>query len=259
MGEGQPQQGLIEYLYVDQRRLRGYLEQLAQSKGTDKHTELEVGLSLKGPSVSAKQISETREATDHEGIVRLLAWLQVKKQLETTRSLRPLDYRMGMLDSFIHETMTAQKVVLPMAASQIVPGLKELAIWVSQPTNDALSGTGYGEGTFIFLIEAYWEKDERCGGGLSGFSAMDWILLRYKKGIVKSDMELLPLAQDLHQRQRPDPMEILRMEGAYISTPRLIRALYRIRYVDDETFFTKGKTRHRSFSIVGYPVFIAQG
>ena len=63
---------LIEYLYVDERRLNSYFEQISSPVGYDKVLVWNAELSLKGPEAEGTQARFARPSTTHEKVTALM-------------------------------------------------------------------------------------------------------------------------------------------------------------------------------------------
>lgn len=246
----EPSTRLVEYIFVDRRRLLSYLIQLGASPTYDKLPSWNIGLSLAGPTVTGRQTLAIRALSDHEMITKLTQYLLRTGQLKEGRPVHHLDIQHG---PFWIERMTAYKVIFPVVPPQVVRGLQELAIWVSNPAAENLNGSLYSEGTFLYLIESYWKNDEQIQTTFSGFSAfaemIDALATTCKVPKVKRD-----LFDHLHSHRHP--LEVMEMLGASVQPARDIESLYRLRYLSDEQVFSDTAGRHRSNDAYGYPIFI---
>jgi hypothetical protein len=269
---------IVEYIFVDEKRLRSYLEQIQGPQSYDKIPSWDINLSLTGLAVSGKQVSSPRPYTHNEMIDTLFSHLKQNDLLDYVRPKKPFnDCETGKI--FGLEDMMARKAIFPIIDNKNLPGLRQLAVWVSEPSHDELNGSGYGEGTFLYLIEAYWESDEPYHSTISGCSALGWILnnLEAHSIIPKTSTSYGELrAKQLKERglspylkpykfegkaefeNKDHPIKILEKLGAFIQPGRKIRSLYRKRYITDEMYFKNWRRRHRSNDLVAYPIFIAE-
>lgn len=63
---------LVEYLYVDERRLQSYVDQIGPPVAYDKTPSWTAELSVLGPKATATQEQRSRPLTTHEKVCRLL-------------------------------------------------------------------------------------------------------------------------------------------------------------------------------------------
>lgn len=157
-----------DYIYVDIHRLTSYIEQIKGSRFMEKTTAWDVSLTMTGPQVRGQQARNPRPFSHHEMIQILLKYLEKNKQLAYSRPTNHKD----QTPQFVIEEMNAVKAVFSTQKNSIVPDLKEVAVWVSKPSLEDLTGSSYVNGTFLYLIEAYWESDKLYQSTYSGYSAL---------------------------------------------------------------------------------------
>lgn len=245
---------LVEYLFIDEARLRSYAEQLKISHSVDKIPSWNVKFSINGPDVGAQQATKLRPATAHEMITKLMQSLKQNDQLEVGRAPgREAKYQ------FTLEETVAQKVLLPLKKAKRVKELKELAVWVSNPVAKPQPRTEENkyvpEGTFLYLLEAYWESDDLFHGPASGFSALNMILSE-----VADEMGLnrdTVMSKYEARRSSKSPLATLQEIGGMPQDQRRIQTLYRKRYFSDDQYVLIDGARHRCFDLFAYPIYIA--
>lgn len=70
---------LVEYIYIDKKRLNNYFEQFSSPVNFDKVPVWKTVLGLTGPKAEATQARPGRPFTDHEKILKLVEYLIVIK------------------------------------------------------------------------------------------------------------------------------------------------------------------------------------
>jgi hypothetical protein len=106
---------LVDYIFVDQRRLLSYAEQLNVAKSADTVPTWNVGLSMKGPSVGGKEEKKLRPATVHEMVTKLVRHLKKNDQLQLVRAGDQDKYQFAL------EETIARKILLPIKRTEVVP------------------------------------------------------------------------------------------------------------------------------------------
>jgi hypothetical protein len=249
----QPAPPLVEYIFVDQQRLVSYAEQLNVTKSADRVPTWNVGLSMKGPSVGGKEETKLRPATVHEMVTKLVRHLKKNDQLQLVRTASK-DHQY----QFALEQTTARRIVLPMKHTKVVPYLKELAVWVSNPLEEPGPRTEndmhQAKGTFLYLLEGYWNSDEDYHGFVSNWSALNSILNAVSEpmGLKASDLRKYD-ARDSFQ----SPLATLKEIGGIPESPRKIQTLYRKRFVSDDQYVMINGVSQRSYDLFAYPIYIA--
>jgi hypothetical protein len=118
---------MIEYLYIDNRRLDNYFEQISSPMRYDKVPTWNVELSLIGPKVAGTQTRLGRAPTTHEKIQQFVDYIRSNN---LTTSERPSFLRdSGLEKLFVTETLSARRVHIKCAD-------EVLNIWVSVPSPD---------------------------------------------------------------------------------------------------------------------------
>jgi hypothetical protein len=248
---GAEPKALYEYVFIDRPRLQSYTEQLGPSTTQDKLPSWKVGLTITGPSVGGSQSTVQRPMSDHEMIVKFTEYLNRTKQIKEGRPKHHHDIGHG---PFWIQRMEAQKAIFPVSKSEEIGGLRELAIWVSEPLNEELDGSWYSEGTFLYLIESYWKDDNPVRTTMSGYSALAELSKEISVACNNNTIEHTNIDR-IYRNEHP--LETLQALGASIQHPRTIESLYRLRYLTDEQMFVDSNGEHRSNDAFGYPIYIA--
>jgi hypothetical protein len=239
---------LVEYTFVDVQRLESYITQIEGMVKYDRVPTWSAGLSITGPTADASLQKAARKWTYHEMINHLLNHLKKTKQLDTERE--SVIFRREVL--FCLETCVARKALFHSDVIADIPGIKELALWISlEPEKTPLrEEPGYPAGT-LYLIESYFEDDSSYMHVHSGYSAFKYMLETLgsqKLNLVKPRRE-----EDVAELARLfalDPFEYLVGLKAQVSAPRRIECLYRRRA-------TMVDLNIRRLVTFGYPIFIA--
>jgi hypothetical protein len=254
---GAEKKTLKEYLFVDEMRLRDIAEQLGVHRATDNVDYVQATIGITNLGANTNRAISFRDTTRSEKIDRVIAELIMHDFVLTERPHSEDALCRGAI-RYVLETMTARKVIIPTSQSTIVPGLRDLAIWVADPVEpldpDKYENNWETEDTFVYLVESYWEESEGPHPGpYSAFSALNFI--------VSAIAEPLGLPRESYRHDpRADgrsPREVLAAIGGVEQQPREIESLYYLRYIsNDQEVAVNGKLC-RCYDIVGYPVYIA--
>jgi hypothetical protein len=249
---------LEEYLYIDRTRIRSYAEQIGAAMTTDKLPQWKVGLALTGPSVEGQQTASVRSASDHEMITAVVDYLRKNHLLLLTRPISDAEADRTQT-RFVLETMRARKVVFRCDPTSSPGGLREIAVWVSNPVEKPPDISQQPEdkyeprGMFVYLIEGYWENDS-FQRAMSMYTALNVLLGNLQKlGVYNGDSDLFSTSRNDYA----SPTAILERAGGVKGEVRGIKALYRIRSVSDNKIVNVGGRTLRSYDLFGYPVFIS--
>jgi hypothetical protein len=230
---GKLTRSLVEYIFVDQPRLQGYLEQLGLPDSGGKH-------------------SPDRPLATHEGAVRFSRYLLRNNLAAPYRPRNPFEQEIHD-KRFRIETMAARRAQLPLKPGAST--LPVLNIWVSLHPDDAATEYHHPPGT-LFLIEDYQgQRDHPMT--VSGFSSL--LLFAYSLAEVPTYKEFLTASgafraeAEVKRRFAQDPIGSLSTLGAQFGAERRIRAIYRVRAscVDIEG-------DHGSVVTIGYPIVIEE-
>jgi hypothetical protein len=125
---------LVEYLYVDERRLDTYFEQISSPVAYDKVPVWEASLTITSPGAKGSQQRFARPYTTHEKITKLTEHLEEEGQVSFGRAsgkgLGPLIGRRKDSKLFRIETCQAKRVFIPPDHGQ-PPDVGALNFWVS--------------------------------------------------------------------------------------------------------------------------------
>lgn len=170
---------LRNYLFIDDRRLSSLAEQIrARIREAAKRGE-KINLSITGLGVELSEEDTWRQLSTHEKIDSLLGYLKQENLIDMTRpQQRTPEEELGIPKGrpFVLETMLARKVIIPELQLTITPGIKHLAVWVSDPDPTVYSKEDceWGKkGTFVYLTEIRF--DDISGSIYSGCSALQVI------------------------------------------------------------------------------------
>ncbi|MFD7447203.1 hypothetical protein [Streptomyces sp. NPDC059909] len=249
-----------DYLYIDRPRLVSYAEQIGATAAKAKNRQWRVALGLTGPVVEHQQGSAERAANDHELAESVTRHLRKKGELRTTRPASLDDVDEGQA-TFVLETMRARKVIFTLDGGGAPRGLRELAVWVSNPLENPSSRDAAGvrdeeaTGMFVYLLEGYWD-DEPAKRAYSMMTALN-VLLRTLR-----DAGAAPEASAGSDTSRDDyatPVNILVRNGGVKGDMRTVTALYRVRSVSENKIVNVGGRTLRCHDLFAYPLYVAAG
>jgi hypothetical protein len=266
---------LVEYLYVDQRRLDAYVEQITSPLRVERVPLWQATASLSGLSASAGQSSVTRPLTTHEQVKALLEHLE--REHAVARDRRVLTPHSPVV--FKAETCRAARVVLPLTGGPGGGG-RGLALWATQRRASHLDLPGSESRAQrchedLLLLEDYPRSDEPGIGGQSAATTfLSWLAedLPDALGSLPAGEDpsgpgrstapeaLLQPGGQSRLRISPrrdwlerDSLEVLRARAGRVGPLRLIWTLYRVR---DHLFY--GRTDVRVVGTCAYPIIIAE-
>lgn len=145
-----------------------------------------------------------------------------------------------------------------MKRTKVVPGLKELAVWISNPLERPGLRTEKDidepKGTFLYLLEGDWDADKDYHALGSMWSALNMILNAVSKpmGLKERDLNKYDARHSLRS-----PLATLKEIGGIPEDPRKIQTLYRKRVISDEQFVMINGVSQRSYDLFAYPIYIA--
>jgi hypothetical protein len=247
---------ITEYLFIDQRRLDSYVEQVHSPITYDKVPLWDVEASLSGPKVARRVVKPTRPLSNSEKIATLIGHLRKTKEFKEGRPNSPVKYILEPV--FRWESCTATLLLLPQKTNSEPRAMK---IWISDPLTDenyAPERTLRNDDAFpgtLFLMEDDPQPDNSSPGYVSAFSTLQLLQQYYDAESMRrlvSD-EVLMLRAD--KRFAVDPISELRQIGAKQLSARPITILYRIR-TGTEIRSPKGRTTVVTFA---YPIVILDG
>lgn len=233
---------IVEYLFIDNRRLNSYIEQFRSPMTLDKAVLWRAGMGVAGPKADISQTASTRSLTDHEKIKLLLEYLEKTKQLDEGRNL---DFQCRV--PFRLEQCCAQRVFVPLRLNT-VGSSKGLVLWISY--GDSVAGLGT-----LTLLEDFPRSDSPDVMSLSAFSALSALFEELRKelhGTVLPRLEGWTLTN--RDRYNCDPILFLKKVGCTVSPARWIKTLYRVRSAFLEVF----SPAYGLPATFGYPIFISE-
>ena len=239
---------IVEYLYVDERRLDAYIDQIGPPVTYDKVPEWKVQMSLAGPRAEARQVRSGRPLTQHEKIEKLSDHLVEHGLLLHNcgvhdRGLFPWPMR----TEFILTKVVARRIFVPPKTGDGVeyPGI---TMWISDWSERGLQG-------MLFLLEDYRRDDGRAMEGGTAYSLLLSILFQLQKELQQTiigESFRIPASRTVSARTEQairaftaNPYRTLEKMGCQVGGKRGIRSLYRIR-------------EYHETEIFGYPIFIAE-
>jgi hypothetical protein len=249
---------LLEYLYIDRPRLTSYAEQISATMSSVKRPQWKVALGLAGPTVELQQTATARAANDHELIQSVTRHLQKTGQLRTTRPVSSKDAGEGSV-AFVLESMRARKVIFECDEASAPRGLREVAVWVSNPLERPSSRDAdqvddeEAAGMFVYLLEGYWE-DELMTHAHSMFTALNVLLGNLRAVGAKRGTGI---AFKTSRDDYATPVDILVRNGGVKGDTRTITALYRVRAVSENKIVNVGGRTLRCYDLFGYPLYIS--
>jgi len=215
---------VIEYLYVDKRRLDSYFEQISKTPvAYDKVPNWKAGLSISTLGVEASQTRVARPFTTHEKIQTLRQYFN--KVEENT--------------DFKFVSGTARKAVIP-GTCKSLPEFKGLVLWYMRADVDPYHY--YGD---LYLLQDY-EGDDEASVRTQFSMFTKYKMLEYLVSEALPSGARLLASADQYMKPRGYRLSEL---GAIISDDRPISSLFRIRYVNQGNWL----------STYGYPIYIANG
>jgi hypothetical protein len=245
---------IVDYLYIDDARVMSYLEQFQNSFKPRKKRSWKFSLSLGGPRYETVQETVDDPKVIHEKLENLRVILYGFDDLATRRPRRmPNNTRLTHDKQFVVETMVARKVVFPKTSVADLPGVKGLAVWVSDPDPMDFSDIPWDfAGTFLYLTE-FLVDEGPFQTVYSGCSALQAIAnSMFNRPFLERDCK-----EPLGRENLAHPIEKLQRLGGMVGDLREIECLYRIRYMTNEqSYLINGKER-RVNDLLAYPIYIA--
>lgn len=245
-----------EYLFVDEKRLNSYVDQIGPPIIYDKVPVWSAEISLK-PKVGGTQTRHARSPTQAEKIQLLVSHLRDNHLLNEPRN------RLNR-GPFVLETHFAVKFLVPRSDSDT-----NLSLWLA--IRDEPNSESEREFGVLCLLEDYQGNDRYNNTGESSFS----ILMSLLEGL-RSDSRNAIILQKLNIPEQMDssmmitdimaipdvgidfaknPFDYLQLLGCRPSPRRKIEVLYRVREygVDD-----LDQPSWNKISLFGYPIYIAE-
>jgi len=195
---------VAEYIYVDQKRLNSYFEQVSSPVKYEKISVWGFEWSITGPKASGSQSRPSRPYTEHEKISTVLANLSRLNAPSATEQSRSIP-------DFEFSALVGVRAFIPPEAS-LNPSFKGLALWLC---HEMESFNGQFD---IYLIEDFRKQDE-LANLWSGNSALWMLLGELPKGI-SNHVISAPIDTEVTERRIEGPAslfdELSRPEGAIV-------------------------------------------
>jgi len=262
-----------DYLYVDEKRLNSYLEQIGSTSTFRKAPSLKLSLSFSGPKVTAEQASQLRNKTNHEKICELIEYLEGHGYLGHSRpALIHSDHEDVETPDFVLEECKASRILIP--AAEQSDSRRGIVIWVSEwPIERNLNALRPAGLLCVIQDSTYDDTRHRAGFSHSGYTWIQALLYQLHQEKIKTkiatEYPLLPIGEyewDIMDGQRylnnevqsfrPYPLHWLKEKGCVLSTSRRIVALYRIRNLGSDEIGTENKQEDFTVSSFAYGIAI---
>jgi hypothetical protein len=231
----------MEYLYVDERRLDAYFEQISSPVKYEKIPTWRVGLQIAGPSVEGVQARPSRPFTTHEKIRAVCDYLVSLGMSEQV----PTQYSADSMP-FVSKVIDAALLVIPQMEN-VDTAFHGARIWVS---HRATLKPPAAPSEFLILMEDFPRRDDEPGG--CHFSIYSSLLLLSEALTFPGKIRLITgdrvYSYDARCAEREfslDPVAFLAKLGAKKLFLRRISTVFRLRVTG---------TRRSVF--LGYPLFI---
>lgn len=245
---------LRDYLYIDEGKLDLLAQQIRTTKKQTAKRGKKISLSITGLGVELSEEDTWRELSTHEKIDALLAHLTISDLLDTTRP-QELDPRedtgIPCGRPFVLETALARRVIISNARLTAAPGIKHLAVWVSDPDPSVYTQEDYvWRGTFLYLTELWVDDTPPFWSGCSALQA----IVNATKG---ESLNTRNAAEPFGRRKCDHPISKLLSIGAVAGDLRRITSLYAKRSMTNEQCYTWEGEKRRVNDLLGYPIFIS--
>ena len=243
-----------DFILVDDRLLDKYAEQIRDSFAEIDKKSWKMSASITGPVIESSRTKERIPLKTHEKIDLVEAYFEANNDLLTRRPATTDEHNVEGAPRFVLETMVATKILLPLTKTDLVKGLSNVAIWVSDPDPTLFSQQPWDwRGTFVYLSEIHWDN-KSSSNYLSGVSALQAVV-NLSRGrdffeIIQGEFEPYGRGRDLH------PIDKLQEIGGITLDKRKIKSLYRIRYFTNEQKYKYDGQERRVNDLLGYPLYI---
>lgn len=254
-----------EYLFIDQRGVNFYYDQIHPSPLYDKVPEWSAGIGLTGPRADASQKLSARPANLYERLEEVCVYLQRRQYL--VRSFSHDDIVNGIADdgeiqyvNFVLTSLPLTKAVLPVAPIRGDQAVAQLILWLY--SNHDTTHDTYRDLTSVCLIEDFTDPDAKVlHPGVSSFSALAAAIRSKLAGQEPANGAVDIVPQDVTSaiggaRERSimlaDPTEsVIEWGGKIITARRPVEVLCRLR----QYWSSSAVGTH----VFGYPIFIRAG
>lgn len=164
---------------------------------------------------------------------------------------------------FVLESMVATKIIFPYGSCCNIHGLKDLAIWISDPdpqeviTENVIELPYTYTGTFLYLTEMYLDN-KSFFSAFSGCSALQAVVNYLQGRSLLATVSEINTGEFFGRSNYAHPVDKLLSIGAIKSCTKRIISLYYKRYITDEQCFIFNGERSRVNDLLGYPLYIAE-
>lgn len=233
---------LVEYLYIDTKRVDAYFEQISAPVTFEKVPTFGGSLGISGPSVSASQAAHARHFTNHEKVTALTDYLTEGGYLGTSRP-GDLEY-LPTAQIFRSEICQGTRVLIP-------NGDQYLPLWICDPLDSPQPVRPVGS---LYLIEDFRQADYDGTDhkAVSSFSALTMLV----EEVGEPDLAIGPGAWDNEASRHfsMQPFELVERLGGTVGSSRTIETLYRIR----ATLADRDSIPSFATVTIGYPIVIKE-
>lgn len=259
--------GLVEYLYIDEKRLDDYFQQISSPIAYPKVVRWVVALNPLGPRVEGTQERPPRPFTTHEKVTRFHKYLEKKKLAIHHRPKQPFEEhrlhaptgKTGLFSwrrssdpgHFRVECMTAHR-------GQVGPNnnadRRGLNLWVSEKPDGRSEENDQPIGA-LFLIENLVGEKERPLT-LSGYSSLLLLTQELEPFLANIEADIFQAAAKMEGKFGRDPIGTLSALGARFGPSRRIQATYRVRACCYEAGQDGDTAPSGATTTIGYPIVI---
>lgn len=247
---------LNTFYYIDDKQIRMYLDQSSENNKKHIKKKFTFGVSLAGPKFDTSIEEEQKKLNLYQQITTFEEFLEIKGYLgrERPKSINEAEEKPF---TFIHEKVSAVKLIFPKEKLEKLNGIKNIAVWVAEPNPDHLGVEEDWEynGTFLYLLETLSDSGEYTSviSGVSALLALCNIVHGYNffdRSLNKDNKETFGRWNYVH------PIEKLKSIGAIQIEERKIDTLYRCRYITNEQSYTYNNKKYRVCDLLAYPIYI---
>jgi hypothetical protein len=275
---------LVEYLYVDEKRLDSYFEQISSPVAYDKVPVWKAGLSVTTLGADATQSRFPRPFTTYEKIAKVKEYLESNDLVGTLSHLRSSRFRDF---EFYAGGFLATRAFVPAKAelSDVFPGV---TLWVASFNRISQSGSLRTSrirraitsvsgairpsplskddvNVTLLLLENFQADDEpKRLMSMSAYSALESLFetlssnAEIEKTVISSSSQKKRsyLADSPKLSSESAAVSILADLGAQISVERPISCLFRVRRLVETGTFIDEAGMQQALRVFGYPIFI---
>lgn len=239
--------GIVEYIYIDERRLNAYFEQFSDPTKYDRVPVWKVVLGLTGPKAEGTQIRPGREYTKEEKIQLLYDHLN-KNQLVVSHTCKSAAQVSDPDVPFGVDIVKAKRLHISAKKEEGIHG--GLSLWFEEPTQSELLKYREQQRALLYFIEDTRGDEHLYWSSWSCFTSLLFFLTADRSHPVTEWAPSSQLVNDIqdfvianipeverssNEWLRHDPVALLKGYDAQIGPLRQIRVVYRIRFIGQET------------------------